>query len=74
MKRIMKKVLRPVIFTLIGALLGLIYHYAVGCATGSCAIVSNLARMVAYGGFFGWLVAGLTQKTCNCKCRTGGNV
>ena len=63
----MKKVLRPVVFTLIGALLGLIYHYTVGCATGSCAIASSMAGMVAYGGFLGWLIGGLTRKKCCCK-------
>ena len=66
----MKKVLRPLLFTLIGALLGLIYHYTVGCATGSCAIASSMAGMVAYGGFLGWLVASVTRKKGCCKCST----
>jgi len=41
MKSKLKKWLRPLLFTIGGALAGLGYYYAVGCSTGSCPITSN---------------------------------
>lgn len=41
MKKRLKKLLRPLLFTLGGALAGLAYYYLVGCSSGSCAITSN---------------------------------
>ena len=41
MKSKLKKLLRPFLFTVGGALAGLGYYYVVGCSTGSCAITSN---------------------------------
>ena len=41
MKSKLKKLLRPFLFTVGGALAGLGYYYVVGCSTGSCAITSK---------------------------------
>ncbi len=41
MKKRLKKLLRPLLFTLGGALAGLAYYYLVGCSSGSCAITSS---------------------------------
>lgn len=41
MKDLLKKWLRPILFTGGGALAGLAYYALVGCPTGSCAITSS---------------------------------
>jgi len=36
-----------------GALLGFLYYYYIGCASGSCAITSNPYISTAYGALMG---------------------
>lgn len=48
MKNKIKKWIRPALFTLGGALLGLGYYAFVGCSTGSCAITSNPLSSMLY--------------------------
>lgn len=62
-----KKWIRPVLFTLGGALAGLAYYHFVGCASGSCAITSNPLGSMLYMGLIGWLVSGIFGKGCD-KC------
>ena len=57
MREIMKKWLRPALFILGGALVGLAYYALVGCSTGTCAITSNPLRSMAYMGLVGWLLS-----------------
>lgn len=61
--------IRPTLFTIGGALLGLVYYYVVGCASGSCIITSNPVITMFYTGLIGWLVSGSFVKegkdTCN---------
>lgn len=57
MKERMKKWLRPALFTLGGALVGLGYYVLVGCSTGSCAITSSPLRSMVYMGLIGWLLS-----------------
>ena len=64
MKAILKKLLRPALFTLGGALAGLAYYYLVGCSTGSCAITSSPFTTMAYVGVIGFLLSALLG--CGC--------
>ena len=41
MKENIKKWLKPILFTVGGALVGLAYYYFVGCSTGACPLTSN---------------------------------
>jgi len=68
MKAEMKKWLRPLLFTLAGALLGLGYYYVVGCSTGSCPITSNPVNTMLYMGLIGWLLSGVFGKGCEGRC------
>ena len=60
--------LRPLLFTVGGALAGLGYYYVVGCSTGSCAITSNPIITMIYMGVIGLLLSGLFGKGCDGKC------
>ena len=68
MKSKLKKWLRPFLFTVGGALVGLGYYYAVGCSTGSCPITSNPIITMIYMGIVGLLLSELFGKGCNDKC------
>lgn len=68
MKENMKKWLRPALFTLVGALVGLGYYYFVGCSTGSCPITSNPVSSMVYMGLIGWLLSGAFGKECGGGC------
>ena len=70
MKERMKKWLRPALFTLGGALAGLIYYKLVGCSTGSCVITSSPVSSMLYMGLIGWLLSGAFGSGCcggSCK-------
>ena len=68
MKEKLKKWIRPALFLLAGALMGLVYHCFVGCATGTCPITSNPASSMVYMSLIGWLLSGLTGKVCDGGC------
>ena len=70
MTRNLKKWLRPVLFTLGGALAGYLYYRLVGCASGSCAITSNPWISSGYGAVIGWLLSIVFAKDC---CRKSSN-
>lgn len=59
----MKRILKPLFFTLIalGIAGGFGYSYFIGCATGSCPLKSNPWIMMGYGGLIGYLVADVIQ-------------
>lgn len=57
MREIMKKWLRPALFILGGALVGLVYYALVGCSTGTCAITASPLRSMVYMGLVGWLLS-----------------
>lgn len=70
MKVRMKKWLRPALFTLGGALVGLGYYYLVGCSTGTCAITSTPFNSMVYMGLVGWLFSGaLGSPCCGSSCK-----
>ena len=57
MKKEFKKLLRPAVFTLGGALAELGYYALVGCSTGSCAITASPVNTMLYMGLIGWLLS-----------------
>ena len=70
MKARMKKWLRPALFTLGGALVGLVYYNLVGCSTGTCAITSSPFTSMTYMALVGWLLSGAFGSCCcggSCK-------
>lgn len=68
MKDKIKKWIRPALFILGGALVGLAYYYFVGCTTGSCAITSNPVNSMIYMGLIGWLISGVFGRECDGGC------
>lgn len=68
MKNKMRKWIRPVLFILGGALVGLAYYYFWGCTTGSCAITSNPVNSMIYMGLIGWLLSGVFGGECDGGC------
>ena len=61
------KWIRPALFTLGGALMGLAYYHFIGCTSGSCAITSNPLSSMLYMGLIGWFLSGVFGKGCD-KC------
>jgi glycopeptide antibiotics resistance protein len=55
----LKKLIRPVILTLTGALAGYLYFYFVGCAAGTCPISSNPVISTIYGAVLGFLISNI---------------
>jgi len=41
---------------LLGGIVGFVYYYFIGCATGSCPIQSNPFLMTGYGMLFGFIL------------------
>ena len=68
MREKLKKRLKSILFTVGGALVGLIYYYFVGCASGSCPLTSHPLVTMAYMGLVGWLLSGIFGKGCGDKC------
>ena len=62
--------LKPVLFTLSGALVGLAYYALAGCATGSCPLTATPVAAMTYMGFVGWLLSGVFSKGCDSSCNT----
>jgi len=46
----------------IGGIVGYMYYYFVGCASGTCAITSRPLNSTAYGAMMGGLFVNLFQK------------
>ena len=57
----MKKLLRPSLFVLAGALAGLGYYYLFGCS-GNCAITSHPWMTMVYMGVIGGLLSGIVGR------------
>ena len=63
-----RKWIRPALFTLGGALAGLANYYFIGCASGSCPITSSPFGSLLYMGLIGWLISGIFSRECgSCK-------
>ena len=59
------KRLRPLLFVVVGALIGLGYYLLVGCSTGTCPITSNPWLTMGYTGFIGYLLSGIFSKNAS---------
>ena len=70
MKRLPENWLRPLLFTLAGAAVGLAYYALVGCSTGTCMITASPFASMAYMGLMGWLLSGIG----NCGGKDGCNM
>jgi hypothetical protein len=55
----------------IGALLGFVYWYYVGCFSGSCAITSSPVNSTIYGALLGILIANNFTSTRNNPDKEG---
>lgn len=64
MKRRLFCRLRPVLFTLGGALAGYLYYRLVGCASGACAIASSPVHSTLWLGAIGWLLSQAFGRDC----------
>lgn len=58
-KKRFRIVLKSVLFTAAGALLGFLYYKEVGCVTGTCAITSDPLKSALYGAVLGFLVSNI---------------
>lgn len=50
-------ILRMIIGTVIGGLLGYLYYKKVGCPSGSCPITSNRNSATIYGALIGFMIS-----------------
>ena len=57
---------KPFVATVIGGILGFLYYYNVGCATGTCAITSNPYSSILMGGLMGYFVVNSPCTRGNC--------
>ena len=62
--------LRPLLFTLGGAIAGYAYYALVGCSTGTCAITSSPVSSTLYLALVGFLLSGVFGKECRDGCNT----
>lgn len=68
MNNMIKRIKRHLIFTVGGALAGLLYYYTVGCSNGSCPITASPMRTALYMALLGWLICIATEKGCDGGC------
>lgn len=64
----LKRYVRPLLFTLGGALAGLGWYWLVGCPDGSCAITSSPVNSMLYMALVGWLLSGIFSKRSDDTC------
>jgi len=61
LKVFIKNNILTIILAMIGMVGGFLYWNFVGCASGTCAIKSNMSLMTAYGGVIGGLIGNMFQ-------------
>ncbi|MEG0441892.1 MAG: hypothetical protein RR450_07335 [Oscillospiraceae bacterium] len=54
---------KPLMFALVGGLLGFLYYLTIGCASGTCAIASSPLYATLYGGVIGYLLSHVFTKS-----------
>lgn len=55
---------RPVSGIIVGGIVGFLYYFYVGCASGSCAITSHPVSSILFGSVLGLFVVNRPCKTC----------
>jgi hypothetical protein len=55
---------KPASGAIIGGVIGFLYYYFAGCASGSCGITSNPFSSVLFGSAMGFFVVNSPCKTC----------
>jgi hypothetical protein len=58
----LKKKYKIILFTSLGAILGFLYYFFIGCRSGSCPITSNGYISSLYGAVFGLILGWDTKK------------
>lgn len=48
----------------LGALVGYLYYYYIGCSSGSCGITASPWGSMGLGAFFGYFITNSPCKTC----------
>lgn len=59
MSQRMKRYLKYLLFTVLGAGLGFAYYYFIGCRTGTCPIQASPFKMPLFGAVIGFLVGNI---------------
>jgi hypothetical protein len=54
-----KRIIKAIIGGAIGAAIGFLFYYFIGCRTGSCAITSNPYFSALYGFIAGIIIGGI---------------
>lgn len=62
LKPFIKNHFRKIIGVFSGCIVGFLYYYFVGCASGTCPISSNPYISVIYGGLMGYLFVDAFKK------------
>ena len=60
-----KKYQRTILGILVGAIIGYLYYYYVGCASGTCNITSKPLNSTLYGAVLGGLLFNIFEKKPN---------
>jgi hypothetical protein len=55
---------RPASGAIVGGILGFLYYYYEGCATGACTITSSPIMSVIFGGVLGLFVISSPCRSC----------
>lgn len=51
-----------IVGVIIGAILGFLYSYFIGCSTDTCAITSKPIKSALYGALLGGLISSIFKK------------
>ena len=70
MKNLIKKYRFELIGVFIGATLGWLYWYFIGCSSGTCAITSSPVNSSIYGAIMGALLSGTFKKETKQQSET----
>jgi hypothetical protein len=69
----MKKILiKMSFFAIVGAILGYVYYYFIGCRTGSCPLTGNPLITTLYGMLMGTIL-GFDSRIFQLKQKKDGN-
>ncbi len=55
---------KPLLSISIGAGVGFLYYFSVGCSSGSCAITGSPYGSMIFGGFMGFFITNSPCRSC----------